>query len=106
MPRHVIGIDEPGRKALLLGNEAVARGVVESGCHVAASYPGTPASEILTTLGLVADELGFYAEWSTNEMTAVEVASSLRPQVLRLLQAPGGELDDGPPYAHNLLRLR
>jgi len=74
LPRHVIGIDEPGRKALLLGNEAVARGVVESGCHVAASYPGTPASEILTTLGLVADELGFYAEWSTNEMTAVEVA--------------------------------
>ena len=37
-------------KMLLQGNEALARGIVESGCTVAASYPGTPASEILTAV--------------------------------------------------------
>ncbi|MCX7837804.1 MAG: hypothetical protein N2323_07680, partial [candidate division WOR-3 bacterium] len=34
-------------KALLSGNEAVARGAYESGCLVAAAYPGTPSTEIL-----------------------------------------------------------
>ncbi len=32
---------------VVLGNEAIARGIVESGCHFFASYPGTPSSEIL-----------------------------------------------------------
>ena len=32
---------------MLSGNEAVARGVYEAGCHVAAAYPGTPSTEIL-----------------------------------------------------------
>ena len=31
---------------LLLGNEAVARGLYEAGCRVASSYPGTPSTEI------------------------------------------------------------
>ena len=31
---------------MLSGNEAVARGVYEAGCHVAAAYPGTPSTEI------------------------------------------------------------
>jgi indolepyruvate ferredoxin oxidoreductase alpha subunit len=37
-------------KALLSGNEAVARGAYESGVQVAAAYPGTPSTEILETL--------------------------------------------------------
>ena len=32
---------------VLLGNEAIARGLVESGCQFFAAYPGTPSSEIL-----------------------------------------------------------
>ena len=32
---------------ILSGNEAVARGLYEAGCHVAAAYPGTPSTEIL-----------------------------------------------------------
>lgn len=70
----VIAQDAPGRKFFLLGNEAIARGAVEAGVQVAASYPGTPASEILGTLAEVADELGIYVEWSTNEKVAFEVA--------------------------------
>ena len=37
-------------RLLLSGNEAVARAVWESGCKVAAAYPGTPSTEILETL--------------------------------------------------------
>ena len=33
-------------KTLMLGNEAVARGLYETGCQVVSSYPGTPSTEI------------------------------------------------------------
>lgn len=45
MVRHVIGEDKPELKALLMGNEAIARGAVEGGVQVATSYPGTPVGE-------------------------------------------------------------
>ena len=35
---------------LMLGNEAVARGAWEAGVQVAAAYPGTPSTEIVTNL--------------------------------------------------------
>jgi indolepyruvate ferredoxin oxidoreductase alpha subunit len=63
-----------GKTELLFGNEAIARGALEAGIRVAASYPGTPASEILENLARVAAEAGLYAEWSVNEKVAVEVA--------------------------------
>ncbi len=74
---------KPGERTLLLGNEAIARGFVEGGIRVAASYPGTPASEILFTLISVADKYGLYAEWSTNEKVAAEVAISAAMSGLR-----------------------
>jgi len=67
--------DTPGKRILLMGNEAIARGAIEAGVRVAASYPGTPASEIMETLAAVAPKLGFHAEWSTNEKVAFEVAA-------------------------------
>ncbi len=67
--------DAPGKRVLLMGNEAIARGAIEAGVGVAASYPGTPASEILETLALAAPKLGFHAEWSVNEKVAFEVAA-------------------------------
>ena len=33
-------------KKLMLGNEAVARGLFEAGVTVVSSYPGTPSTEI------------------------------------------------------------
>lgn len=64
---------------LLLGNEAVGRGLVEAGCRVITSYPGTPSSEILPAAvryshAFAIDQL--YTEWSTNEKVAFEVALS------------------------------
>jgi indolepyruvate ferredoxin oxidoreductase alpha subunit len=61
---------------VLLGNEAIARGLVESGCHFIASYPGTPSSEILPGVVRFKKEnnLDIYIEWSTNEKVAFENA--------------------------------
>ncbi len=59
-------------KALLLGNEAVARGAWEAGCNVATAYPGTPSTEILENLNKYSE---VYTEWSVNEKVALEVAA-------------------------------
>ncbi|MDD5503064.1 MAG: indolepyruvate ferredoxin oxidoreductase subunit alpha [Candidatus Thermoplasmatota archaeon] len=66
-----VAIDAPGKKMLLMGNEAVARGAIEAGCQFASAYPGTPSSEILETLSDVAKDFGMHAQWSTNEMVAL-----------------------------------
>ena len=58
-------------KQLLLGNEAVARGLYEAGCCVISSYPGTPSTEI-TEAAAKYDEI--YCEWAPNEKVALEVA--------------------------------
>ncbi|MHC1567219.1 MAG: hypothetical protein ACXQT5_07810 [Candidatus Syntropharchaeia archaeon] len=36
-------------------------------------YPGTPSSEIITTLAPLSKEYGFHVEWSVNEKVALEV---------------------------------
>ena len=71
---HPIALDRPGEKVVLMGNEAIARGAIEGGITLAASYPGTPSSEIGNTLARVAKKLGFHFEWSANEKVALEVA--------------------------------
>lgn len=72
---HPVATGAPGDRLLLLGNEAIARGAIEAGVEVVASYPGTPSSEIAETLLEVSAELGFYAEWSVNEKVAFELAA-------------------------------
>ena len=74
MKELTISSDAPGERLFVLGNEAIARGAIEAGVQVAAAYPGTPSSEILETLAGVARKLNIYAEWSTNEKVAFEVA--------------------------------
>ncbi|MDD2903981.1 MAG: thiamine pyrophosphate-dependent enzyme [Syntrophales bacterium] len=61
---------------ILMGNEAIARGLIESGVTLAASYPGTPASEILQAVAAFAKEeaIPLHAEWSVNEKVAFETA--------------------------------
>lgn len=59
-------------KNLILGNEAVARGLYEAGCRVVSSYPGTPSTEI-TECAAKYDEM--YSEWAPNEKVACEVAA-------------------------------
>jgi indolepyruvate ferredoxin oxidoreductase, alpha subunit len=57
-------------KALMSGNEGIARGAYELGIRFASGYPGTPSTEILETF---AKYPGVYAEWSPNEKVALEV---------------------------------
>ena len=59
-------------KQLMLGNEAVARGLYEAGCGFVSSYPGTPSTEI-TEFAAKYQEI--YAEWAPNEKVATESAS-------------------------------
>lgn len=68
---------------LLLGNEAIARGCLEAGVRVAATYPGTPSSEIGSVLERLADEVGLYFEYSVNEKVAVEVCGAASASGLR-----------------------
>ena len=58
-------------KTLMLGNEAVARGLYEAGCSFVSSYPGTPSTEITEA---VAKYEEVYAEWAPNEKVAMEAA--------------------------------
>jgi len=57
----------------MLGNVAIARGLLEGGVQVIAGYPGTPSSEIIDTLACREDR-DYYIEWSVNEKVAMEVA--------------------------------
>ena len=58
-------------KTLMLGNEAVARGLYEAGCAVVSSYPGTPSTEITEAAAKYPE---IYAEWAPNEKVAMETA--------------------------------
>ncbi|MEF8847370.1 MAG: thiamine pyrophosphate-dependent enzyme [Candidatus Paceibacterota bacterium] len=63
-------------EAVLLGNEAVARGALEAGVQFAATYPGTPSSEIGDSFSEIQSSEerfdNFYFEYSPNEKTALE----------------------------------
>lgn len=58
-------------KQLILGNEAVARGLYEAGCSFVSSYPGTPSTEITESIAKYPE---VYAEWAPNEKVALESA--------------------------------
>jgi indolepyruvate ferredoxin oxidoreductase alpha subunit len=64
------------KQEILLGNGAIALGLLEAGCQFLTSYPGTPSSEILPeVVRLVkAENLNTYVEWSTNEKVALDNA--------------------------------
>jgi len=58
-------------KKLMLGNDAIARGLYEAGCSVISSYPGTPSTEITESAAKYEE---MYCEWAPNEKVAMEVA--------------------------------
>lgn len=63
-------------QVIMMGNEAMARGLLEAGVQCATSYPGTPASEILEAVLRYKKEehLSLFAEWAINEKVAFETA--------------------------------
>lgn len=64
------------KREAVLGNHAIALGLLEQRCRVVTSYPGTPSSEILSGVARYKRKLGcrVYTEWSVNEKVAFEVA--------------------------------
>jgi indolepyruvate ferredoxin oxidoreductase alpha subunit len=64
-------LEEVFMKNLMLGNEAVARGLFEAGCSFVSSYPGTPSTEITEAAAKYKE---IYAEWAPNEKVALEAA--------------------------------
>lgn len=72
-----------GDKHFLLGNEAAVRGAIEAGVSIAATYPGTPSSEIGNILSVVAKDSSMYFEFSANEKVAMEVAATAAVSGLR-----------------------
>lgn len=84
---HVLLKNSLGKKVLLLGNEAIARGILEAGISVVTTYPGTPASEIGDSISEIAKDAGLYMEYSTNEIVATEVAAGAANCGIRALTA-------------------
>jgi len=66
------------KSEFLLGNEAIAVAALCAGVRFAASYPGTPSSEILPAFFKAAQSFGVKAEggWMINEKVAFEAALS------------------------------
>ena len=63
---------EIGKKALLMGNEALVRGAYEAGLDYASCYPGTPSSEVSNLLYELQGAGGFRMDFATNEKVAME----------------------------------
>ncbi len=63
-------------KQTLMGNEAIAWGIVHSNIQMVSGYPGTPSSEILKTVQKIKQDLklDMYVQWATNEKVGFEVA--------------------------------
>jgi len=69
-----IARDAEGETGLLSCSEAIARGAIEAGIRVAASYPGSPLQYVIDNLvNAAAIYPSMHVEWSTNEKCAFEV---------------------------------
>ena len=74
-----MSVSEPSARQVmyLSGDQAVARGALEAGISVATGYPGNPSTRALEFILRHRRENNVYAEWSTNEKVAVEVAAGV-----------------------------
>ncbi|MEM4569728.1 MAG: thiamine pyrophosphate-binding protein, partial [Desulfurococcaceae archaeon] len=90
----------PGTRLALMGNEAIARGIIEAGTKVVTGYPGTPSSEVIMALQRYSSHLvDMYVEWAVNERVAFEVAYGVAITGLRAMatmKAPGLNVASDP----------
>lgn len=80
-------INQPGRKTLLLGNEALVRGALEAGVAFVSCYPGTPSSEVPNTLFALKEKAGLYMEFAINEKVGMEATGAAAIAGIRSLTA-------------------
>lgn len=65
--------ESKGKKVLMSGNEAFARGIYEAGVRFTANYPGTPLSEVGDYLKVLSDtSVDFTFDYALNEKVALE----------------------------------
>jgi len=100
LPERINPLKAPaGTKLALMGNEAIARGAVESGIYVVTGYPGTPSSEVIMTLQRFGKDLDIYVEWAVNEKVAFELALGASiggARSLVTMKAPGVNIASDP----------
>ena len=95
---------EKGNKYFMLGNEAAVRGVLECGLSLAATYPGTPSSEIGDILYKIAKSANVYFEfkviyWFTRSVeSSTDNEETTQYLILKNVQSIGS----GLPYLNNL----
>lgn len=66
--------DGAGEMVFMSGAEAIARGAIEAGVAVAASFPGSPATWVHENLLMAGKKLDeFYVEWSVSETKSWDV---------------------------------
>ena len=63
-------------KQILMGNEAIALGLIHANVDMISGYPGTPSSEIVGNFQKFSKQFNCdtYAQWATNEKVGFEVA--------------------------------
>jgi len=74
-------------KEILLGNEAIVRGALETGVQFVSTYPGTPASEIGDAFYKISKKTAIYFEYSVNEKVALEAGAGAAFSGLKTLVA-------------------
>jgi len=77
--------NELGKRHMLLGNEAIARGALEAGVEFVTTYPGTPSSEVGNVFSALGKKAKVYFEFSANEKVAQEVAGTAAVSGLKVL---------------------
>jgi indolepyruvate ferredoxin oxidoreductase, alpha subunit len=82
-------LEKENKKVVLLGNEAIVRGALESGVDFVSVYPGTPSSEIGNIFFKLSQLKKFkgYFEFSTNEKVALEAGIGASFSGLKVLVA-------------------
>jgi len=91
-----------GEERVLMGNEAIARGVLEADARIITGYPGTPSSEVIMTLMSLASRLGIYVEWAVNERVAFEIAFGAAlagVRAMATMKAPGLNVATDPIFS-------
>jgi 2-oxoglutarate ferredoxin oxidoreductase subunit alpha len=67
-------IDDPPKRMMMNGNEAIALGAVAAGLKFYSFYPMTPSTSIALNLARWAKEMGLIVEQAEDEITAVNMA--------------------------------
>jgi 2-oxoglutarate ferredoxin oxidoreductase subunit alpha len=67
-------VDDPGRRLLMNGNEAIAMGALSAGVKFCSFYPMTPATSIVLNLAAEADRMGLVVEQAEDEIAAINMA--------------------------------